>query len=60
MTENRLYQDEGKRRIQHVSMTYSPSASVLYAPVVTVPDAMVKDEDFWLYFIKGNISRCNG
>ena len=46
--------------VHHESMTYSPSASVLYAPVVTVPDAMVKDQDFWLYFIKGNISRCNG
>ena len=44
----------------HVSMTYSLSASVLYAPVVTVPDAMVKYQDFWLYFIRGNISRCNG
>ena len=47
--------------MQHISMSHSPSASVVYAPLVTtVPCTPVEEDTFWLQFIKGNISRCNG
>ena len=48
--------------VQQVSMSYSPSANVLYAPVVSMQQSgSMPDKDiFWLHFVKGNISRCNG
>ena len=45
-------------------MSYAPSANanVLYAPIVSMQQSgSMQDKDiFWLYFVKGNISRCNG
>ena len=40
-------------------MAYSPSADVVYAPVVSMP-SLVDQDTFWLQFVRGNISRCNG
>ena len=45
--------------VQQVSMAYSPTANVVYAPVVSVPSSTEQDT-FWLQFVRGNISRCNG
>ena len=47
--------------MQQVSMSYSPSANVLYAPVVSMQQSRsMPDKDiFWLHFVKGNISICN-
>lgn len=48
--------------VQQVSMSYAPSANVLYAPIVSMQQSgsLPDKEIFWLYFVKGNISRCNG
>ena len=45
--------------VQQVSMAYSPSANVVYAPVVSMSSSVDKDT-FWLQFVRGNILRCNG
>lgn len=45
--------------VQQVSMAYSPSANVVYAPVVSMPSSVDRDT-FWLQFVRGNISRCSG
>ena len=45
--------------VQQVSMAYSPSANVVYAPVVSMP-SLVDQDTFWLQFVRGNISRCSG
>ena len=45
----------------NISMCHSPSASVIYAPLVSsVPSTPAEQDIFWLHFVKGNISRCNG
>ena len=44
---------------QHnISVRNSPSGSVVYAPAVSYMAA--QEELFWLNFVKGNITRCNG
>ena len=56
---------------QHISVCHSPSASLVYAPVVSsipctpipctpTPCTPAQDDKFWLHFVKGNISRCTG
>ena len=47
---------------QHnISVCHSPSGSVVYAPAVTSrPCTTAPEELFWLHFVKGNITRCNG
>ena len=44
---------------QHLNMQYSP---VVYAPsYLSTPSTEIGEQDhFWLTFVKGNISRCNG
>lgn len=47
--------------MQHISMSNSPSASVVYAPpLTTLPRTPVETDIFWLQFVKGNISWCAG
>ena len=48
--------------MQHVSMSHSPSASVVYAPLLTttLSSTPIEENIFWLQFVKGNISRCSG
>ena len=44
--------------MQQVSMSHSPSASVVYAPLLTttLSSTPMEEDIFWLQFVKGNIS----
>ena len=48
--------------MQQVSMSHSPSASVVYAPLLTttLSSTSIEEDMFWLQFVKGNISQCSG